>query len=41
MTVDCIDNFINHPPKEAKAAHNADITGGTNNEFGFDSPSRY
>jgi preprotein translocase subunit SecA len=35
MTVDCIDN---HQPNsdERKAAYNADITYGTNNEFGFD-----
>jgi preprotein translocase subunit SecA len=35
MTVDCIDN---HQPNSEgrKAAYNADITYGTNNEFGFD-----
>jgi preprotein translocase subunit SecA len=35
MTVDCIDN---HQPtlKEEKKAYDADITYGTNNEFGFD-----
>lgn len=35
MTVDCIDN---HSPNSAgrKKAYNADITYGTNNEFGFD-----
>ncbi|HEY4617672.1 MAG TPA: preprotein translocase subunit SecA [Flavobacterium sp.] len=35
MTVDCIDNH--QPSSEGrKAAYNADITYGTNNEFGFD-----
>jgi preprotein translocase subunit SecA len=35
MTVDCIDNH--QPNSDArKAAYNADITYGTNNEFGFD-----
>ncbi|MDH7444432.1 preprotein translocase subunit SecA [Aquimarina sp. 2201CG14-23] len=35
LTVDCIDN---HKPNSAerRAAYNADITYGTNNEFGFD-----
>ncbi|TPN84706.1 preprotein translocase subunit SecA [Aquimarina algicola] len=35
LTVDCIDN---HRPnsEERRAAYNADITYGTNNEFGFD-----
>jgi preprotein translocase subunit SecA len=35
LTVDCIDN---HQPnsEERKKAYNADITYGTNNEFGFD-----
>ncbi len=35
LTVDCIDN---HRPNSAerRAAYNADITYGTNNEFGFD-----
>ncbi len=35
LTVDCIDN---HRPNstERRAAYNADITYGTNNEFGFD-----
>ncbi|MFE3867867.1 preprotein translocase subunit SecA [Flavobacterium sp. LS2P90] len=35
MTVECIDNY--QPSSEGrKAAYNADITYGTNNEFGFD-----
>jgi len=35
LTIDCIDN---HRPNSAerRAAYNADITYGTNNEFGFD-----
>ncbi|WP_299437778.1 preprotein translocase subunit SecA [uncultured Aquimarina sp.] len=35
LTVDCVDN---HKPNSAerRAAYNADITYGTNNEFGFD-----
>lgn len=35
MTVDCIDNHQPNSP-ERKKAYNADITYGTNNEFGFD-----
>ena len=35
LTVDCIDLYSPHSP-ERKAAYNADITFGTNNEFGFD-----
>jgi preprotein translocase subunit SecA len=35
MTVDCIDNH-QQVLKEEKKAYNADITYGTNNEFGFD-----
>ncbi len=35
MTVDCIDKYRPHSP-ERIAAYNADITYGTNNEFGFD-----
>jgi preprotein translocase subunit SecA len=34
MTVDCIDNHQPNSEKEEK--HEADITYGTNNEFGFD-----
>ncbi len=35
LTVDCIDKHEPHSD-ERKAAYNADITYGTNNEFGFD-----
>ena len=35
LTVDCIDNHQPNSP-ERKAAYRADITYGTNNEFGFD-----
>ena len=35
LTVDCIDYYQPNSP-ERKAAYNADITYGTNNEFGFD-----
>ena len=35
LTVDCIDKHEPHSD-ERKAAYNADITFGTNNEFGFD-----
>ncbi|CAM3609728.1 preprotein translocase subunit SecA [Flavobacterium gelidilacus] len=35
MTVDCIDNHQPNSPQRRKA-YNADITYGTNNEFGFD-----
>jgi len=35
LTVDCIDRYQPHSP-ERKAAYDADITFGTNNEFGFD-----
>jgi preprotein translocase subunit SecA len=35
MTVDCIDNHQPNSPQRKKA-YNADITYGTNNEFGFD-----
>ena len=35
MEVDCIDRYDPHSP-ERKAAYEADITYGTNNEFGFD-----
>ena len=35
LTVDCIDNHQPHSPGR-KAAYAADITFGTNNEFGFD-----
>jgi len=35
LTIDCIDNHESHSP-ERKKAYNADITFGTNNEFGFD-----
>jgi preprotein translocase subunit SecA len=35
VTVDCIDNHSPHTD-ERKAAYGADITYGTNNEFGFD-----
>ncbi|MDH5381514.1 MAG: preprotein translocase subunit SecA, partial [Cyclobacteriaceae bacterium] len=35
LKVDCIDKHEPHSP-ERKAAYNADITYGTNNEFGFD-----
>jgi preprotein translocase subunit SecA len=35
VTVDCIDNHSPHSD-ERKAAYGADITYGTNNEFGFD-----
>ncbi len=35
MSVDCIDNHQPNSP-ERKKAYNADITYGTNNEFGFD-----
>lgn len=35
LTVDCIDKWEPHSD-ERKAAYNADITYGTNNEFGFD-----
>jgi preprotein translocase subunit SecA len=34
MTVDCIDNH--QPNSEGRKAYDADITYGTNNEFGFD-----
>jgi preprotein translocase subunit SecA len=35
MTVECIDNY--QPSSEGrKKAYDADITYGTNNEFGFD-----
>jgi len=35
LTVDCIDLYQPHSPERIKA-YNADITFGTNNEFGFD-----
>ncbi|WP_022834689.1 preprotein translocase subunit SecA [Salisaeta longa] len=35
LSVDCIDRYDPHSP-ERKAAYDADITYGTNNEFGFD-----
>ncbi len=35
LKVDCIDNYRPHSPGR-KAAYRADITYGTNNEFGFD-----
>lgn len=35
MTVECIDNYQPNSPERRKA-YNADITYGTNNEFGFD-----
>lgn len=35
MTIDCIDKYEPHSP-ERQAAYNANITYGTNNEFGFD-----
>ncbi len=35
LSVDCIDKYPPHSP-ERKAAYEADITYGTNNEFGFD-----
>ena len=35
LSVDCIDLYQPHSP-ERKKAYNADITFGTNNEFGFD-----
>ncbi|MEM1136050.1 MAG: preprotein translocase subunit SecA [Bacteroidota bacterium] len=35
LSVDCIDKYQPHSD-ERKAAYNADITYGTNNEFGFD-----
>jgi preprotein translocase subunit SecA len=35
LTVDCIDMYQPHSPERIKA-YNADITFGTNNEFGFD-----
>ena len=35
LTVDCIDLYQPHSP-ERKSAYHADITFGTNNEFGFD-----
>ncbi|MGB1248193.1 MAG: preprotein translocase subunit SecA [Chitinophagales bacterium] len=35
ITVDCIDRYKSHSA-ERKAAYRADITYGTNNEFGFD-----
>jgi preprotein translocase subunit SecA len=35
LEVDCIDRYDPHTP-ERKAAYEADITYGTNNEFGFD-----
>ncbi|MEC9231943.1 MAG: preprotein translocase subunit SecA [Bacteroidota bacterium] len=35
LSVDCIDRYQPHS-QERKAAYNADITFGTNNEFGFD-----
>jgi preprotein translocase subunit SecA len=35
LTVDCIDKYDPHTP-ERNAAYEADITYGTNNEFGFD-----
>ena len=35
LSIDCIDNHESHSP-ERKKAYNADITFGTNNEFGFD-----
>jgi len=35
LTVDCIDNHQPNSPERSKAYH-ADITYGTNNEFGFD-----
>jgi len=35
LTVDCIDRYQPHSP-DRKAAYDADITFGTNNEFGFD-----
>ena len=35
LSVDCIDHYVPNSP-ERKQAYNADITYGTNNEFGFD-----
>jgi preprotein translocase subunit SecA len=35
LTVDCVDKYQPHTP-ERRAAYRADITYGTNNEFGFD-----
>lgn len=35
LTVDCIDKYKAHSP-ERRAAYRADVTYGTNNEFGFD-----
>ena len=35
LTVDCIDKHRSHSP-ERRAAYRADVTYGTNNEFGFD-----
>ncbi|MEN8805328.1 MAG: preprotein translocase subunit SecA [Wenyingzhuangia sp.] len=35
LTIDCIDHHRSNSP-ERRAAYNADITYGTNNEFGFD-----
>jgi len=35
LTIDCIDNHKPNSPQR-RAAYNADITYGTNNEFGFD-----
>jgi len=35
LTIDCIDNHPSNSPQR-RAAYNADITYGTNNEFGFD-----
>tara|TARA_R110001592_G_scaffold307299_2_gene580982 strand:+ start:530498 stop:533797 length:3300 start_codon:yes stop_codon:yes gene_type:complete len=35
LTIDCIDKYKPHSPERIKA-YNADITYGTNNEFGFD-----
>jgi preprotein translocase subunit SecA len=34
MTVECIDNY--QPSSKEEKAYDADITYGTNNEFGFD-----
>ncbi|WP_185855487.1 preprotein translocase subunit SecA [Blattabacterium cuenoti] len=36
LTVDCIDNYLSSNTKGRKIAYKADITYGTNNEFGFD-----
>ncbi|WP_185867115.1 preprotein translocase subunit SecA [Blattabacterium cuenoti] len=36
LKVDCIDNYSSSDVKKRKKAYQADITYGTNNEFGFD-----